>query len=146
MLGIPFAYAHHFDTGATDLASKLYFEHFTPSPALAEPYLIVGVGALAAETDEQAEYLALPSRILRYGIRTNHRTPLVHPDEAPDHPDAEAARRMPTEQLTGSTERVVEGLRHLVARTKAEELMITSSTYAVEDRIRNLELIAAAWR
>ena len=146
MLGIPFAYAHHFDTGATDLASKLYFDHFTPSPALSEPYLIVGAGTLAAETDEQAEYLALPSRILRYGIRTNHRTPLVHPDEAPSHPDAEAARRMPTEQLAGSTERVVEGLRNLVARTKADELMLTAATYHVDDRIRSLELIAAAWR
>jgi luciferase family oxidoreductase group 1 len=145
MLGIAFAYAHHFDTGATDLACRLYFEHFTPSPALAEPHLIVGVGALAAETDEQAEYLALPSRILRYGIRTNHRTPLVHPDEAPDHPDADAARRMPTEQLTGSTERVVEGLHHLATRTKADELMVTSSTFDVDDRIRSLELIAGAW-
>jgi luciferase family oxidoreductase group 1 len=145
MLGIPFAYAHHFDTGATDLASKLYFEHFAPSPALADPYLIVGAGALAAETDEHAEYLALPSRILRYGIRTNHRTPLVHPDHAPDHPDAEAARRMPTEQLTGSTERVVEGLRHLVTRTKADELMVTGATYDVDDRIKSLELIAGAW-
>jgi luciferase family oxidoreductase group 1 len=146
MLGIPFAYAHHFDTGATDLASKLYFDHFTPSPALTEPYLIVGAGALAAETDEQAEYLALPSRILRYGIRTNHRTPLVHPDDAPRHPDADAARRMPTEQLVGSTERVLEGLHDLVRRTKADELMITGATYDVEDRITNLELIVGAWR
>jgi luciferase family oxidoreductase group 1 len=146
MLGIPFAYAHHFDTGATDVASKLYFDHFTPSPALEEPYLIVGVGALAAETDERAEYLALPSRILRYGIRTNHRTPLVHPDTAPEHPDAEAARRMPTEQLVGSAERVVEGLRLLVQRTHAHELMLTASTYDVTDRIRSLELIDQAWR
>jgi luciferase family oxidoreductase group 1 len=145
MLGIPFAYAHHFDTGATDLASKLYLDHFTPSPALDEPYLIVGVGALAAETDEHAEYLGLPSRILRHGIRTNHRTPLVHPDHAPAHPHADAARRMATEQLIGSTERVVEGLRQLVHRTKANELMLTANTYDVDDRITSLELIADAW-
>ena len=99
----------------------------------------------AAETDEQADYLALPSRILRHGIRTNHRTPLVHPDAAPSHPDAEAARRMPSEQLVGSTERVVEGLHHLVQRTKANELMVTGATYDVEDRIKSLELIKQAW-
>jgi luciferase family oxidoreductase group 1 len=146
MLGIPFAFAHHFDTGGTEVACGLYFEHFTPSPSLAEPYLIVGVGALAAETDERADYLALPSRILRYGIRTNHRTPLVHPDAAPAHPDADAARRMPSEQLVGSTERVVEGLRDLAHRTTANELMITGATYDVADRIASLELIATAWR
>jgi hypothetical protein len=52
---------------------------------------------------------------------------------------------MPTEQLTGSTERVVEGLRHLVTRTKADELMVTGATYDVDDRIKSLELIAGAW-
>ncbi len=34
MLGIPFAYAHHFDTGGTEVASQLYLDHFTPSPVL----------------------------------------------------------------------------------------------------------------
>jgi luciferase family oxidoreductase group 1 len=144
MLGIPFAYAHHFDTGGTEVASQLYLDRFTPSPVLDEPYLIVGAGALAAETDEHAEYLALPSRILRYGIRTNQRTPLVHPDDAPHHPDAEAARRMPTEQLIGSAERVAEGLRLLVQRTKANELMVTGATHDVADRITSLELIKHA--
>lgn len=146
MLGLPFAYAHHFDTGATDVATQLYRDHFVASPVLDEPYLIVGVGALAADTDDEAERLGLPSRILRYGIRTNARTPLLHPDDAPNHASADAARHMPTDQLVGSTERVVEGLRHLAHRTKAAELMLTAATYDVADRVRSLELITAAWR
>lgn len=146
MLGLPFAYAHHFDTGYTELASQLYLDHFRPSPALAEPYLIVGAGALAADTDEEAERIGLPSRILRLGIRTNRRNPLVSPDDAAHHPDAEQARRMPTEQLIGSVERVVEGLHHLVRRTRADELMLTAATFDVADRIRSLDLVAAAWR
>jgi luciferase family oxidoreductase group 1 len=145
-LGLPFAYAHHFDTGHTDLASQLYLDHFEPSPALDEPYLIVGAGALAAETDDEAERIGLPSRILRLGIRTNRRHPLVSPDDAPDHPDADQARRMPTEQLIGSADRVAEGLRELVRRTRADELMLTAATYDVDDRIRSLELISAALR
>ena len=144
MLGIPFAYAHHFDTGGTDVASQLYFDNFTASPALDEPYLIVGVGALAAETDARADYLALPSKIMRYGIRTNNRMQLVHPDDAPSHPHAEAARQMPTEQLNGSPERVAEGLRLLVQRTRANEIMITGATHDVDDRITSLELIRDA--
>ncbi len=146
MLGLPFAYAHHFDTGATDMASQRYLEHFEPSPVLDDPYLIVGVGALAAETDAEAERIGLPSRILRLGIRTNRRHPLLSPDDAPKHPDADQARRMPTEQLIGSAEHVVEGLRHLVHRTTASELMLTASTYHVADRMRSLDLIDAAWR
>lgn len=146
MLGLPFAYAHHFDTGATDIASQLYLDHFEPSPVLDAPYLIVGVGALAAETEQEAARIGLPGRILRLGIRTNRRHPLVTPEAAAVHPDAEAARNMPSEQLIGSVERVVEGLRQLVHRTKADELMLTAATYDVADRIRSLELLDAAWR
>jgi luciferase family oxidoreductase group 1 len=146
MLGLPFAYAHHFDTGQTELASQLYLQRFEPSPALEQPYLIVGVGALAADSDEEAERIGLPSRILRLGIRTNQRHPLLEPSAAAEHPAAEQARRMPTEQLIGSTERVVEGLHQLVHRTKADELMITAATYDVDDRIRSLTLIHDAWR
>lgn len=146
MLGLPFAYAHHFDTGYTDLASQLYLDHFRPSPVLDEPYLIVGAGALAAETDEEAERIGLPSRLLRLGIRTNRRHPLVSPEDARHHPDADQARHMPTEQLIGSVGRVVEGLRHLVRRTQANELMLTAATYDLDDRIHSLDLIDAAWR
>lgn len=145
LLGLPFAYAHHFDTGATDLASQLYLDKFEPSPVLDEPHLILGVGALAADTDDAAESIGLPSRILRLGIRTNRRFPLVSPADAVDHPDADTARTMQTDQLIGSTERVVEGLQHLVNRTKADELMLTAATYDVADRITSLELINAAW-
>jgi hypothetical protein len=53
---------------------------------------------------------------------------------------------MPTDQLTGSVERVVEGLRDLAHRTKADELMLTAATYDVDDRVRSLTLIADAWR
>ena len=146
MLGLPFAYAHHFDTGYTDMASQLYLDRFEPSPVLDEPYLIVGAGALAAETDTDAERIGLPSRILRLGIRTNRRHPLVSPEAAHDHPDAEQARAMPTEALIGSTERVAEGLRTLVHRTKANELMLTAATYDVADKLDSFSRIADAWR
>ena len=146
MLGLPFAYAHHFDTGATDVASQLYLDTFEASPVLDAPYLIVGVGALAAETDDEAARIGLPGRILRLGIRTNRRHPLLTPEAAASHPDAESARAMPSEQLIGSVERVVEGLVQLVDRTKADELMLTAATYDVDDRIGSLDLIADALR
>jgi luciferase family oxidoreductase group 1 len=146
MLGLPFAYAHHFDTGVTDLACQMYFDKFDPSPALTEPHLIVGVSALAAATDDEAAFIGLPGRLMRRGIRTNRRTPMVSPEAAATHPDAQTARNMPTDQLIGSTERVVEGLRELAKRTNANELMLTAATYDVDDRIRSLQFIDAAWR
>ncbi len=145
LLGLPFAYAHHFDTGATDIASRLYLDAFEPSPVLDQPHLIVGVGALAAETEQEAARIGLPGRILRLGIRTNRRHPLLTPEAAAAHPDAQSARSMASEQLIGSVERVVEGLRRLVERTHANELMLTAATYDVDDKFRSLDLINAAW-
>ena len=81
---------------------------------------------------------------MRYGIRTNQRMQLLHPDDAPSHPHAGPALQMPTEQLTGSPQRVAEGLRLLAQRTHADELMITGATYDVDHRIKSLELIHAA--
>ena len=62
------------------------------------------------------------------------------------HPDADAARAMPSEQLIGSVERVVEGLLQLVDRTKADELMLTAATFDVGHRIASLDLIADSLR
>lgn len=143
MLGLPFAYAHHFDTGATDVAVDLYRSRFEPSPALDEPYLIVGVGALASGSRAEAERIGLPGRILRLGIRTGRRRPLLSPDAAAADVDADAARSMPTDQLLGDVDDVVTGLHALAERTGADELMVTAATYDVADRIRSLELIAA---
>ncbi len=145
LLGVPFAYAHHFDTGSTEVAARLYRDRFTPSAVLDKPHLIVTVGALAAESVEEAERIGLPGRILRYGIRTNSRAPLISPQDAVDHPDALAARQMPTDQLLGDKNLVVEGLRLLAQRTEADELMLSAATFDVTDRVRSLELIKSAW-
>ena len=48
-------------------AIQIYREYFTPSAALAQPYVMVGLPVLAADTDEHAEQLATSAkqRILR---------------------------------------------------------------------------------
>ena len=53
---------------------------------------------------------------------------------------------MPSEALIGSVERVAEGLRTLVHRTKANELMLTAATYDAADKISSMRLISDAWR
>ena len=54
MLGLRYAFAHHFDVGTAISmldAVELYRESFRPSAVLDEPYMIVTAGVLAAETD-----------------------------------------------------------------------------------------------
>ena len=48
LLGLPFAFAHHFDTGGTLLALDVYRQHFAPSAVLDQPYAIVTAAVVVA--------------------------------------------------------------------------------------------------
>ncbi len=145
ILGLPFGFAHHFDMGGTVQAVEIYRDNFEPSPILAEPYTIVTASAIAAATHEEAEWLAGPARLRRYGMRTGRMLPLLPPDEAAAHEHFEQAVAMPTSSLLGTAEEVADGLRSLAGRTEASELMLHTSTHGLAERIRSLELIAEVW-
>jgi len=145
LLGLPFAFAHHFDMGGTVEAVDMYREAFRPSPVLDEPYPIVTASTIAAESTEHAEWLSAPGRLRRLGIRTGRTIPLLPPDEARAHPNFEQAAAMPATSLVGTADDVVSGMRDLVNRTQASELMLHTSTYALADRVTSLKLIADHW-
>ena len=145
ILGLPFAFAHHFDMGGTLEAVDIYRRSFQPSPVLDEPHTIVSATVLAAATEEQADRLAGPSLLRRYGMRTGRLLPLIAPEAAERHPDMAAARAMATRTITGTATQVVAGLEALVGATRADELMLFTPTYALEERLYSLEAIADAW-
>jgi luciferase family oxidoreductase group 1 len=145
MLGLPFAFAHHFGGPNVLAAVDLYREHFRPSPVLDRPYTIVTANVLAADTEEQARRLALPGQLMRLAIRTNRLRPVPSLAEAEVDPERPAAEAMPSNAIVGTAESVVADLRQLAADTGADELMLSASTHGVEERIRSLELVAAAW-
>ena len=86
MLGLPFAFAHHFMPRNTDAALELYREHFEPSEQLRAPYAMVAVrGDLAAEDDERARWLAGPARLSMARLRAGRPTRFPTPEEAAAH-------------------------------------------------------------
>ena len=58
LLGLPFAFAHHFSPANTLPALALYREHFRPSEALDRPYAMVAAAVVCADTDDRARWLA----------------------------------------------------------------------------------------
>jgi luciferase family oxidoreductase group 1 len=145
-LGLPFAFAHHFDTGGTLLALDLYRQQFEPSPALDQPYAIVTASFLAAPTDEEAAWLAAPGQLMTYALRTGRRIQIVPPAAAAQHPDLAAARQMPSNRIIGTPDAVVARLEGLVRETAADEIMVMPFTYGIDERVRSLELLAQGWR
>ena len=53
-LGLPYAFASHFAPRHMEEAISIYRENFKPSPYLQEPYMIVCLNVIVADTDEVA--------------------------------------------------------------------------------------------
>jgi luciferase family oxidoreductase group 1 len=57
-LGLPFAFASHFAPAAMMEAIEIYRSRFRPSVQLAQPYVMLGFNVFAADTDQEARFLA----------------------------------------------------------------------------------------
>ena len=145
MLGLPFAFAHHFSTGNTLPAMELYRRSFRPSHGLGQPYAVVTASVVIDESAEQAQWFARPSQLMMLSLRSGRPEPLPTPEAAARHPHAELAAGLPTTQIVATPDVAVSSLRQLVADTEADELMITIPTHGPAERLRSLELLASAW-
>jgi luciferase family oxidoreductase group 1 len=144
-LGLPFAFAHHFDTGGTMQATELYRQTFQPSVVLDEPYMIITANVLAADSKEDADWHSAPGRLTSLGRRTGRFIRLPSPQDAAVHPDLEQANSLPSSRIVGEISTVIRDLEDLVGRTGANEVMVTSVAYDLSARVRSIELLGEHW-
>jgi len=149
-LGLPFCYAYHFAMSSdVDTALQLYRSGFRPSDRLAEPHVMVSASVIAAETTEEAKYLAGPSRIMALSLRTGRLGPIVSPADAAavqlSDLDRSVLDQLPGTQYAGTADEVVADLDALVERTGADELILAGTAYDPESRQDTLARIAKAW-
>jgi len=146
MLGLPFSFAHHFSSANTLPALELYRSSFRPSAILDEPYAMVAAAVIAADTDEEAQRLAMPSWLSFLKLRTGRPGPLPTPETAEAYPytdlDREFIKERAASAIVGSPSTVRTGIADLLSRTAADELMITTQVHDLKDRIHSYELVA----
>ena len=78
-LGLPYAFASHFAPRMLEMAVDIYRKHFKPSPQQAEPYVIVGVNAIVADSDDEAQMLATTQTQFFLNVVTNAQQNLQPP-------------------------------------------------------------------
>ncbi|MGK2932837.1 MAG: LLM class flavin-dependent oxidoreductase [Solirubrobacterales bacterium] len=148
LMGMPYSFAHHFSAQNTLPAVELYRNRFTPSEYLEEPKVMVAAGVICAETDEQARWLAGPSRLAFSRLRQGNPGKFPTPEEAAAHdftPDEESViSSIAKGHIFGSPKAVREHLDELAEATGADELMISTMVFDPADRIRSYELVAEA--
>ncbi|TLS36767.1 LLM class flavin-dependent oxidoreductase [Pseudalkalibacillus caeni] len=145
-LGLPFSFASHFSPNNTLPALELYRRHFKPSNILDEPYAMLGVNVIVAESDEKAEFLASSLQQAFLNLIRNTPTKLQPPVENVDSLMSAYEKAALEQQLggavVGSPETVKEKLGKFVADTKADELIVTAQIYNHDDRLRSFELLS----
>jgi luciferase family oxidoreductase group 1 len=145
ILGLPFAFAHHFSAENTLPALALYRSSFQPSAVLSEPYAMVCAAVIAADTNEHAQRIAAPGALSFLRLRSGRPGLLPTPEEAAEYPYTDLDRlfvedRM-SSQIIGDPATVDAGLAKLLDDTMADELMVSTMVHGQADRLRSYELI-----
>ena len=147
-LGLPFAFAYHFSAANARPALALYRRAFTPSARLAKPYCLISVSVLCAEDAAAARWLHGSWRLSMLRRRAGRPSTLPSPEEAAQCAYSQAELTVIAEatgsDVVGDPGTVIESLGRLIASTGADELMVTTSTFAHAARLASYELLARA--
>jgi len=145
--GLPYSFAHFFSPVKTRDAIATYMRGFRPGVGrLAAPEATVAVGAICAETEEEAEYLASSVRLLQRRIRLGDRRPVASPNDALR--ELKALGEVPMEEgewpryFVGTPAYVRERLEEMASELGIGELIVNTIVWDHARRIRSYELLA----
>jgi len=145
-LGLPFAFASHFAPQMMQQAMTLYRANFQPSAQLAKPYVMLGFNVFAADTDEEAHFRATSMQQAFVNLRTGRPSQLPPPKarylDSLGLPERAMLDSVLSCTAIGSPATVSRQLQDFIARTGADELMITSQIYEHAQRLRSYEITA----
>ncbi|MET0307593.1 MAG: LLM class flavin-dependent oxidoreductase [Sphingomonas sp.] len=149
-LGLPYAFASHFAPGLLDEAIQVYRRNFKPSEVLDKPHLMLGYNVFAADSDEEAEYLATSQQQAFVAIRTGRGIQLPPPvrgyRESLGAQGEAILGQVLSASAIGGPDKVRAQIAAFLERTGADELMLTSAMFDHAARKKSLAIAAEAMR
>ena len=130
-IGLKYAFADFINPGGADLG-------------LATPPRAVGVWALAAPTEEEAQHLASSSRMTLAELRRGNLIPVPPPEKAEQYLRERGVGTSGRRAVIGTPEQVRAGLEQVLEAYGADEAIIVTITHDHAARLRSYELIAEA--
>lgn len=148
MLGMPFAFASHFAPDLLEQALALYRANYRPSAEWPEPWAMVGINAVVADTDEAAAWHFSSLQLRFLGMQRGQRGPLPRPI-APEHleglwspQERSGVQRMLAASVVGSPATVSRQLGALQQRCAADEWIVACAVHDPAARLRSYALLA----
>lgn len=160
-LGLPYAFASHFAPDALFEAVETYRRDFQPSEQLAAPYVIVGANVIAADDGADAVHQFETTRRARVRGMISRGPVAVDlggvSQPAPHYSDEEIDVFLTTPQghqianmmrysAVGTPGEVGVFLKDFASSVDADELILAHQSPLIADRLRSVELTAAAMR
>ena len=146
MLGLPFAFASHFAPGMMMQAIAIYRERFKASAQRSTSNVMLGLNVVAADTDAEARFLFSSQQQSFLNIRSGRPRALPPPVEGLEQKIDGQGQAMLADALScavvGGPDTVRRGLEAFIARTGADELMVTSNIFDHTKRKRSFEILA----
>jgi luciferase family oxidoreductase group 1 len=145
-LGVPFAFASHFAAQQMIPAVDLYRERFKPSRTLQQPYVMLGINVIAADTDEEARFLASSGRQAFTSLRAG--TPIQLPPPSREWEkevirfDVATLETTGSVSLVGSPATIRSGFDAFASRMQPDEVIVVAHIYDHAARLRSYEIAA----
>jgi luciferase family oxidoreductase group 1 len=145
-LGLPFAFAAHFAPDLLEESAHLYRVHFRPSDVLQQPWLMVAVQVIAAESDLSAQRLFTTPQQRFLRLIRNQPVELLPPVDSMDKLwnewEQTAVQARLRAAIVGSEAAVKEGLERLIATTRADEAIVVTDTWDHAARLESYRRVA----
>jgi alkanesulfonate monooxygenase SsuD/methylene tetrahydromethanopterin reductase-like flavin-dependent oxidoreductase (luciferase family) len=143
---LPFAFASHFAAAQMMQAVDLYRRNFRPSTRLQQPYLILGVNIVAADTDDDARLLATSGRQAFASLRRGMPTTLPPPNREFEKEivpvDWIRLEEVQSISFVGSAATIAPEIRTFISRLAPQELIVVSHIFDHAARLRSYEIVA----
>lgn len=147
-MGLPFAFASHFAPTAMDEALALYRRDFKPSKHLAQPYAMLALNVIGADSVAEAKRLFTTQQ--QSFVRLRRGQPGLIPPPIDDidafwapHEKAGVEQALACTVL-GDAAALREGIAAFMARHRPDELMLTANIFDHEARKRSFAMAADA--
>mgnify|MGYP000392146457 CR=1 FL=1 len=147
--GFGYAFASHFSPAPADVALNAYRDGFRPGPDFPEPHAILCVAAIAAETEEEAEYLYGSTALTWLYLMSGSPQKIPSPETAAAYPYTAMDERVLEERrrlaIVGTPDFVRAEIERRAEAAGADEVMIASIAYDHAARLKSYRLIAEAF-
>lgn len=144
--GMPYAFAGHFAPQQMQTAFSIYRNEFRPSVQLDEPYTMACVNVIAADTDDEARYLATSAYQAFLGIIRDKRDLLQPPvrnmKEIWNEQEEAHVKQMLSASFIGSPATLEKNIQEFIELTGINELMANAHIFDHEARMYSYKLLS----